>query len=85
MCSQVSWASAVPKLLSLVVHVYVSVVSTVQAQNGHSDMETYQSGTSHGLEVLAFSVGDGPVYKAGRIPSLRHPRLYQEAEAKKPG
>lgn len=76
MCSQVSWASAVPKLLSLVVHVYVSVVSTVQAQNGHSDMETYQSGTSHGLEVLAFSVGDGPVYKAGRIPSLRYPRLY---------
>ena len=69
MCSQVPWASAVPKLLFIVSHFYVSGASMVQAWNGHSggvcwDMETYQSGASHGLEFLAFGGGDGPVCKA---------------------
>jgi hypothetical protein len=31
---------------------------------GYWDMETYQSGTSHGLEFLVFGGGDGPVCKA---------------------
>lgn len=35
MCFQEPWTSAIPKLLSIAIHFYVSEDSTVQAWNGH--------------------------------------------------